>query len=359
MVAVLVVVGLVMVLSASSVQSESDNGSPFTYFSRELLYALVAVGVFVAMLRVDYRVWRRLAVPMLAGSMALLALVVVPGVGTQVNGARSWIGVGPLTFQPSELAKLAVLLFSADLLTRRARQMRDTRLTLRPVVIVAVVVLLLVMAEPDLGSAIVIGVVIFVVLFLAGAPLFELGSVSLVGALAATVVTLSTPYRRDRVLAFLDPSRDPNGIGYQLNQSFTGIASGGLTGVGLGASRAKWGFLPNAHTDFIFAVIAEELGLIGALVVIGLFVAFGVFGVRASLRAPDRFGTLVAAGITAWILAQALVNIGGVIGLMPITGLTLPFISYGGTSLVITMAAAGILTNIARHGRQPRRAAVS
>ncbi len=354
LVAALVALGLVMVLSASSVQSEVDNGSPWTYFARQALYAVVALGAFLFGYRTDYRFWRRVVVPVLGLSVALLVAVLVPGIGVEVNGARSWIGVGPLTFQPSELAKLALLLFLADLLTRRASRMHDTRTTLRPAVAVSALVLGLVMLEPDLGSAIVIGVIAFVVLFLAGTPLFELGMVSMLGLLSAAVATLSKTYRRDRIFAFLDSGRDPNGIGYQLNQSFTGIASGGLTGVGLGASRAKWGFLPNAHTDFIFAIVAEELGLLGALVVIGLFVAFGVLGVRAAAQAPDRFGALVAAGITAWVLVQALVNIGGVIGLMPITGLTLPFISFGGTSLVITMAATGILTNIARHGRAPR-----
>jgi cell division protein FtsW len=176
-----------------------------------------------------------------------------------------------------------------------------------------------------------------------------------VGTAAALVLALGKTYRRNRLLAFLDPSKDPSNTGYQINQSLMGVASGRWIGVGLGESRAKWGFLPNAHTDFIFAIIAEELGLVGALLVVGLFVAFAVLGTRAALHAPDRFGMLVAAGVTAWILAQALVNIGGVVGLMPITGLTLPFVSFGGTSLVVTMAATGLLLNVAAHGHEPAR----
>src|SRR5204863_9353547 len=171
----------------------------------------------------------------------------------------------------------------------------------------------------------------------------------------AVVLALSETYRRNRLLAFLHPSRDPGNTGYQINQSLMGIASGGLFGVGLGNSKAKWGFLPNAHTDFIFAIIAEELGLLGTLLVVALFVAFAVLGVRAAVRAPDRFGALVAAGITAWLVGQAILNIGAVIGLLPVTGVPLPFVSYGGTSLVIAMGAVGVLLNVARQGRSTRR----
>ncbi|HZB71680.1 MAG TPA: putative lipid II flippase FtsW [Acidimicrobiales bacterium] len=350
-VTILLVTGVVMVLSASSVQSLKELGSSWSLFIRHLTWLTIGVVALVVTVSVDYRRWRTLALPMLAVSAGLLVLVLVPGLGLQVNGARSWIGVGSLTLQPSEIAKLALILFVAELLSRRSSAMADSRLTLRPVLVVAGAIALLVMLQPDLGTTMVLGALVLALLYVGGVPLMKLGATAALGGGVALFLALRKEYRRDRLLAFLDPGADPESIGYQISQSLTGVASGRLTGVGLGASRSKWGFLPNAHTDFIFAIIGEETGLIGALVVVTLFVAFAVLGVRAALHAPDRFGTLVAAGITAWVVSQALVNIGGVVGLLPITGLTLPFVSFGGTSLVVTMAATGILLNIARAGR--------
>jgi cell division protein FtsW len=354
-VGVLIVIGLVMVLSASSVQAQRESGSTWSYFLRQSLWTAVGLVAMRLVSRIDYRFWRRFVPLLLLASFALLVLVLVPGLGVQVNGARSWLGAGPLRFQPAELVKLALLLFAADLLARRHDRMADARLTLVPVLTVVGATLFLMMLQPDLGSTIVMGGIVFAVLFVAGVPLGRLVGVFSVGTAAALVLALGKTYRRNRLLAFLDPSKDPSNTGYQINQSLMGVASGRWIGVGLGESRAKWGFLPNAHTDFIFAIIAEELGLVGALLVVGLFVAFAVLGTRAALHAPDRFGMLVAAGVTAWILAQALVNIGGVVGLMPITGLTLPFVSFGGTSLVVTMAATGLLLNVAAHGHEPAR----
>jgi cell division protein FtsW len=350
-VVILLVTGVVMVLSASSVQSLKELGSSWSLFIRHMTWLTLGAVALVLTLSIDYRRWRTLAMPLLAVSAGLLLLVLVPGIGLTVNGARSWIGVGSLTLQPSELAKLALILFTAELLSRRSRDMGDTRLTLRPVLVVAGIIAFLVMLQPDLGTTMVLGALVLALLYVGGVPLLPLGATAALGGGMALFLAMRKDYRRARLLAFLDPTADPERIGYQITQSLTGVASGRLTGVGLGASRAKWGFLPNAHTDFIFAIIGEETGLVGALVVVGLFVAFAVLGVRAALHAPDRFGTLVAAGITAWIVSQALVNIGGVVGLLPITGLTLPLVSFGGTSLVVTMAATGILLNIARAGR--------
>jgi cell division protein FtsW len=350
LVGVLVVIGLVMVLSASSVQSQRESGSTWSYFLRQAVWTSMGLGALLVTARVDYRLWRRF-VPLLLGvSMLLLLIVLVPGVGIKVNGARSWLGFGFMRLQPAEIVKLALLLFSADLLARRANRMDDSRLTLVPVLLVVGVTVVLMMLQPDLGSTMVMAAIVFSVLFVAGVPLGRLGGVFSLGAGVSLVMALSETYRRNRLLAFLDPSRDPGNTGYQINQSLMGVASGGLFGVGLGESRAKWGFLPNAHTDFIFAIIAEELGLVGALLVVGLFLGFAVLGVKAALHAPDRFGTLLAAGITAWILAQAFVNVGGVVGILPITGVTLPFVSFGGSSMLITMAATGLLLNIAAKG---------
>jgi len=354
-VGVLVVIGLVMVLSASSVQSEREYGSTWVYFMRQALWAAISVGVIAIVARVDYRRWRQLIPASLVVSFVLLLVVLVPGIGVLANGARSWLVFGPIRLQPSEVVKLALLLFCADLLSRRADKLHDARLTLNPVLVVVGATVILMMLQPDLGSTIVMGTIVLAVLFVAGIPLGRLSVVFGVGSAGALVLALGKTYRRNRLLAFLHPSKDPTNTGYQINQSLMGVASGKLFGVGLGESRAKWGFLPNAYSDFIFAIIAEELGLVGAALVIGLFLAFAVFGMRAALHAPDRFGTLVAAGITAWILAQAFVNIGGVVGILPITGLTLPFISFGGTSLLVTMAATGLLLNIASQGATPTR----
>ena len=351
------VVGLVMVLSASSVQSLRETGSTWSTFLRQLTWLGLGTAALGLTATLDYRRWRRLIPVLLLASLAALVAVLVPGVGSRVNGARSWIAVGPLTFQPSEAVKLALLLFTADLLARRSHRMADGRATMRPILVVTGVVVVLMMLQPDLGSTIVLGSLVLAVLFVSGVPLLKLATVTAFGAAASLTLAMSRPYRRARLLSFLHPSADPGNTGYQGNQSLMGVASGRLTGVGLGESRAKYGFLPNAHTDFIFAIVSEELGLMGAVAVVLLFFAFGYLGVRAALAAPDRFGTLVAAGITAWVLTQAFVNIGGVVGVLPITGLTLPFVSFGGTSLLVTMAATGILLNIARQGRvaRPRR----
>jgi cell division protein FtsW len=230
--------------------------------------------------------------------------------------------------------------------------MGEARLTLVPILAVVGVTGGLMLLQHDLGGSIVLASIVFAVLFVAGVPLLRLSGVLGVGGGLALGTAMSTPHQRARLMTFLNPSQDPGGAGYQINQSLNGLASGGLFGAGLGESASKYGYLPNAHTDFIFAIIGEELGLLGATLVVALFLGFAVLGVKAALRAPDLFGTLVAAGATAWILSQALVNIGGVVGLLPITGLTLPFVSFGGSSLLVTMAATGILLNVAAHGRQ-------
>jgi len=344
--------GLVMVLSASSVSALDTYGSSWHVVMRQGLWMAVGLIGCAVVMRVDYHRWRRLAAPALAASGVLLALVLVPGIGTSANGATRWLGAGPLTFQPSEVAKLTVLVFVADLLARRAAWMADARVTLVPVLVVFGTIAGLLMLQPNLGTTLVLGAIVLAVLYVAGTPLLPLAGLSVVGAATATVLALAAPYRRARVMAFLDPWQDYQDTGYQTIQSLVGLASGGITGTGLGQSRAKWGFLPYAHTDFIFAIIGEELGLVGALTVVGLVVALCVLGARAALLAPDRFGMLLAAGITAWFGVQAFVNIGAVIGILPITGVPLPFVSYGGTSLMINLVAAGLLLNVARQGRR-------
>ena len=350
-VAVLDVIGLVMVLSASSVQALRTGGSAWEYFGRQLLWVTLGAVVMTSTLRVDYRRWRALAKPVLGVSIAALVVVLIPGVGITVSGSTRWIGVGAWRVQPSEFAKLGVLLYCADLLARRTGRMGDWRQGVLPVMAAFGAVAVLVMAQPDMGTTLVTATITFTLLWVAGTRLSHMTTMATGGVLVAFVVALAEPYRRARMLSFLDPWKDASNTGYQAAQGLVALGEGGWFGLGLGASRAKWGFLPNAHTDFIFAILGEELGLVGALLVVGLFVAFAVLGVRAALRAPDRFGMLLAAGITSWIVGQAFINIGAVIGLLPITGVPLPFVSFGGSALVITMGAVGILLNVARQAR--------
>ncbi len=350
-VVVLSAVGLVMVLSASTVRSIDDTGSPWWFFRRQAIGTAVGVVGFVLASRIDYRAWRR-HIPFLLGTAAVLLLaVLVPGVGIKVDGARRWLGFGAFRIQPSELAKLGLLVFTADLLARRELEMGDWRRTVRPVVLVLGITGLLMMGEPDLASLMVIVVMVFAMLVAGGVRARHLATITGAGIGFVTLVSLAVPWRRARMFSFVDPLQQAGSAGYQVTQSLIALHTGGWTGVGLGEGRAKWRFLPAAHTDFIFAVIGEELGLLGALLVIGLFVVIAVVGVRTAAKAPDRFGALLAAGATAWIIGQAVLNLGGVVGVLPVTGVPLPFVSFGGTALVWTMVGAGVLVNVARQGR--------
>jgi cell division protein FtsW len=351
-VALLNVVGVVMVLSASSVASLTDYGSPWYFFLRQLLWTLFGIVAFVVGVRIDYRRWRRFVVPLVVVSGVLLAAVLLPGVGVYVAGSRRWIGTGLVRFQPTELAKLALLLYTADLVSRRAHEVDDWRRVVAPALLVAGAFAFLVMREPDLGSTIVLVLVVAAVLVAGGVRWRHLVALGLAGLGALLLLALAEPYRRTRLLTFLHPFDHAGNAGYQVSQSLIALGSGGFTGVGLGAGRAKWNFLPNAHTDFIFAVIGEELGLLGCALVLSLFVALGVLGIRAASRAPDRFGALLAVGITMWIVGQAVINVGAVVGLLPVTGIPLPFVSFGGSALITTMLGAGVLTNVARQGRR-------
>jgi cell division protein FtsW len=318
------------------------------------VWTVLGVLGFAVAQRVDYRQWRRVVRPMLFATAALLLFVLVPHVGIQVAGSRRWLGIGAWRFQPSEIAKLALVLFAADVLTRREHDLDDWRLVLRPVLLVLGGFGALVCLEPDLDSTVLLGVMVGALLVVGGIRLRHLVVVGGAGITLAAVLAISEPYRRARVMTLFNPTADASNTGYQILQSLIAFGTGGIDGVGLGAGRAKWLFLPNAHTDFIFAVIGEELGLIGSLLVLGLFFAFAVLGTRAALHARDRFGMLLAAGITVWVVVQAIVNIGGVVGLLPVSGIPLPFVSFGGSSLVFTMTAAGILANVARHPRRAR-----
>ena len=349
-VAVLNVIGLVMVLSASSVQSLDSKGTAWWFFERQLLWTGLGVAGFAVASRVDYRNWRRYTLPFLAIATALLVIVLVPGIGIWVDGSRRWLGFGSWRVQPSEIAKLALLVYAADVLTRQEQKVGDWRRALRPVMLVFTLFAFLIMREPDLASTMVLTVILGALLVVGGIRARHLAAIGGAAIAAVTAFALFVPFRRARMLTFLDPWHDKSNTGYQVTQSLIALGSGGWTGVGLGQSRAKWRFLPAAHTDFIFAIVGEELGLFGCLLVIGLFAALAYLGVRTALRAPDRFGMLLAGGITAWIVGQAVINIGSVVGLLPVSGIPLPFVSFGGTALVFTMVAAGLLGNVARQG---------
>jgi cell division protein FtsW len=350
-VALLALIGLVMVLSASSVQAIRQGASPWSSFAKQVLWVTFGSLALLFFASVDYRAWRRFALPLVLVVTALLLVVLVPGIGLVTNGSRRWLGVGAWRVQPSEIAKLAVVLFAADLLARRADRIRDTRFTFRPVAIVVVVIAALVIKQPDMGTTIIICAAAGAVLFVAGTPARTLAlGVGAMGGGGALLGVLA-PYRMRRLLSFMHPLKDNLNTGYQAVQGRVGMATGRWFGVGLGAGRVKTGYLPNANTDFIFAVIGEELGFVGCLVVVMLFVLFAAFGVRTAAKASDRFGTLLASGITAWIVVQALVNIGAVVGLLPVTGVPLPFVSFGGSSMVIAMGAVGMLVNVARQAQ--------
>ena len=350
-VAVLTLLGLVMVLSASSVTSFHRGRSPWGYFTRQAMWAGLGAIALVITMRVPYERWRRWTTPILFGAFGMMCLPFVPGLGMSVGGARAWVQLGPLGFQPSEFLKLAVLLYCADLLTKRAHAVHVVRETLWPCLVVLGAAGIFLLAQSDLGSAVVLGTIVLATLFIAGTPIVPLGGVGAAMGSLTVVFVMSTAFRRQRWTAFLDLAKYRTNSGYQVWQSLIGIADGGLTGVGMGASKAKWGYLPLAHSDFIFAIIAEELGLVGVAAVLGAFLVLAFVGVQVALAAADRFGMLVAGGISAWIAVQAIINIGGVTGTMPLTGLTLPFVSFGGSSLLASMTAAGLLLNVARTAR--------
>lgn len=347
----LVLVGLVMALSATAAPSLSGTDSAWSLFKSQAMWLGMGTVALLVLLRIDYHYWKRLAPIGLVVSLVLLALTAVPSIGLSANGARRWLEVGSIIFQPSELAKIAIVVFIADLLSRPDRPMEDTRLTLLPVLGLTALTTTLLMLQPHLGTTLVIAGVAMAMLYFAGARLIHLAVAATVGVGVTAMMVAYSPWRRERMLGFLDPWEDPFGNGYQTLKSLHAMASGGLDGMGLGAGRAKWGFLPYAHTDFIFAVIGEELGMIGSLFVVILFVGIAAGGLGVALRAPDRFGMLLAVGITSWIILQAALNMGAVLAIFPVVGITLPLLSFGGTSVVATLAAMGVLLNVARQIR--------
>lgn len=350
-VSVLCIIGAVMVLSASSVTAIGDYGSAWFFFQRQLVWLALGAVAFIVMSRIPYTFWRKMTKPIVFSSLFLLLIVLIPGVGIEAFGSRRWLGFGSWRFQPSEYAKIALVIFAAEFLTRKEKVMGSFKEIMYPLILTSCLFLALVVVEPDYDSTVVLVMIVGSIMLMAGIPMKFMGKIAAPVAILAAGVVFLEPYRRARIFSFLDPFKDKSNTGYQIVQSLIALGSGGKSGVGLGNGKAKWLFLPNAHTDFIFSIIGEEMGLVGTLLVVGLFAAFIFLGIRIVLSCHDRFAALMATGIIAWIGGQAIINLMAVIGLLPVSGITLPFVSFGGSSLLISLGAAGILANIARYSR--------
>lgn len=341
--------GVTMVLSASSVTAITETGSPWGEFRSQLLWLGLGCGAMAVTALVPHRFLRRLTLAGLALSFVLLVGVLIPGLGVSWQGAQRWIRLGPVQFQPSEVAKLALVLYAAHVLSKPDPEV-DLRRSVRPLLGVLIVFGALILLQPNLGTTIIFFAIGLAILFASGVRLWVLAVLGAVSVLGASLLAYFAEYRRARLFAFLDPWADPLDEGWQTIQSLVSVANGGITGVGIGASRGKYGFLPEAHNDFVFAVTAEEFGLVGASVVIAGYIVFGCTSLVIARRA-DRYGALLVVGVATWILVQAFINIGAVLGVMPITGVPLPFMSAGGTSLVSTLAGVGVILSVARTSR--------
>ena len=349
--------GAVMVYSASSAESLlAGSGDPSYYLKRYVMFGLAGLVLLHAASRHGLAVIRGLTPILLVGSFALTVAVMLPGIGVTVNGATRWLGAGPLQFQPSELLKVSLVLYAAQLLAARPHSVRTIGTLTKPLLLVVGAACALLMKQPDMGTTMVICFAIGALLIAAGTPLRNLGLIGGTLAFLATILAIAEPYRRERLLSFLDPFADAGDTGFQAVQALTAIGSGGFFGVGLGESVQKIFYLPEAHTDMILAIIGEELGLFGILGLIGLYGMIGYAGLRVAKLARDLYSKLLAAGITSLILCQATLNFFAVLGLMPLTGVPLPFISYGASNLVVLMGAMGLLLNVAATGGRAKRA---
>ena len=349
----LLCVGLVMVYSASLVASYAQHGNQDYFFLRQLMWCGLGVAVMVMIARVPYRAWRKLSALGLVVSVVLLVAVLLPGLGGSALGATRWIRIhGVEIGQPSELCKVTLAVYMADWLSRKGQRVREFGYGLLPFLIVLVIISALVMKQPDMGTALVIIGTAVAIFFVAGANLLQLVPMGLLGLVGLAGLALMSPYRSGRITTFLNPWAHPQGSGYHVIQSLIALGAGGVRGLGLGDSRQKFGLLPFPYTDSIFAIIGEELGLIGACVVLLLFLLLAYRGFRAARRAPDTFGSLLAVGISFQMALQAFLNIAVVTSTVPFTGITLPFVSYGGSSMVVSFAAMGILLNITTYSEE-------
>ena len=345
----LVSVGVVMVYSASAIIAADRFRDPYFFLKKQLFWAVLGFGCLWAAMTLNYRILERIMLPLLVVSLVLLVLVLVPPFSQEINGTRRWFRWGPVSFQPAELAKFSLVVYLAHFLTRRREVVESFWLGLLPPLLVAGSMAGLVLLQPDLGSSLTLVVLVFCLLFLAGGRVRQMTLVAASALPLLAVAIYMAPYRLKRIMTFLDPWADPRGSGFQIIQSYLALGSGGLFGRGLGESKQKLFYLPEPYTDFIFAVLGEELGLLGAVSVIGLFGLLIWRGIRIGLGAPDPFGALLALGLTALLACQTLVNLGVVTGALPTKGLPLPFISSGGSALLMALFSTGVLLNISQH----------
>jgi cell division protein FtsW len=348
----LLATGVVMVYSTSYIVAMKRFGNEYFFLKRHLMYALAGITFFVAATRVPYTFYRKMAYPALIVAIAFLVCIFIPGIGFTAGGARRWVRLGPLAFQPSEPAKLAVIFFLAYSLSAKSEKIKTFSPGFLPNVVIPGMVIGLILLEPDLGTAITLSMIVLLMNFIAGVRIRYLLMMALASAPFIYYVIRNFRYMMDRIFIFLDPWKDPEGKGFQMIQSFLAFGSGGVTGVGLGEGRQKLFFLPEAHTDFILSVIGEELGLMGVWAVAALYVAFLYCGASIALKAKDLHAKYLALGLTFMVVLQAGINMAVVMGMLPPKGLPLPLISYGGTSLVVNMAAVGILLNIYIKGNE-------
>lgn len=348
----LLTIGIIMVFSASYVAAETRYGDGFYFFKRQLVWALIGIAGMTAVMKIDYSCFKKWALPIFSISVFLLVLVLIPGVGINIKGSTRWLGIGTLSFQPSEVAKLGLILILAKVLANQQNRIKHFLRGFIPPLLVVGLVCALILAQPDLGTAVTIAGTSYIMFIAAGARKSHLFGLAFLGLFLVAGAVYLAPYRMARFTAFLDPWDDPLGKGFQTIQSLLAVGSGRLFGMGLGQGRQKFLYLPEQHTDFIFAVLSEELGFIGSVFVLFLFFVFMWRGLRIALKAPDIFGALLAVGITGMVVIQAIINIGVVTGSLPVTGITLPFISYGGSSLTLNLLSIGILLNISRHVKE-------
>ncbi|MCP4870640.1 MAG: putative lipid II flippase FtsW [Proteobacteria bacterium] len=348
----LLAIGVAMVYSAGAIYAADVHGSEAHYIKRHAVFAVIGLCAMTGMAMIPYQKWRPWTYPMLLGVTALLVLVLVPGVGVTMGGATRWLPAGPIFLQPSELAKLALVIYLAYSLEKKQSHIGTFAIGILPHLVFAGLVLALILVEPDYGTTMTLSALLFVMMFVAGVRVQHLAALLAVALPAAWLVLMGAEYRRVRITAFLDPWAHQADSGFQLIQSWLAFRAGGAVGVGLGESQQKLFYLPAAHTDFIFSVIGEEFGLVGVLLVVCLFALFVYRAVKVSIDAPDLFGRLLGVGLGLLIGMQAGINMGVVTGLLPTKGLTLPLISYGGSSLVLTMAMLGVLLNVTAQARQ-------
>ncbi len=353
-------VGVVMVYSASAVSAQAQFGDGAFYLKRQLAYAVIGVTAMSIAWRVHYLKLRRWTVPLLGLAVLAVILVLFPHIGRVAGGARRWISLGGVNFQPAEMAKLGMILYLSNFLANRGERVRDFASGVLPPVLIFLILATAIVKQPDLGSVLILGLITLAMLFAGGARLRHLFAVLVCAIPLALAVILRESYRSSRLAAFLDPWKDPRGAGFNIIQSLLAVGSGGVTGLGLGHSQQKFFYLPEAHTDFIFAIIGEELGLVGAAAVILLFALLAVLGFQIASRIRDRYGVLLTSGLVTMLVGQAALNIGVVLGAVPVTGVPLPFISFGGSSLVFSYLAIGIVLNISQYAKPaPAAAAVA